>query len=158
VRPIALAAGILGLSLGGVACVACVGPFSEMREDQYSNAAAARAADPSGWIPGILPEDAKQIHEVHAGDATRTWGCFSTSRSEEVRSLLSRLHATELSGPIGNRPAEVFRDFSWWPESMSAGAVEAWEFHEAPRCSACASALVRVGIDSSTGTVCFHRT
>ena len=144
---------LLAVALGG----ACVGPFSELQERQYPNTNAARAADPSGWIPAILPSDATSIREVHKVDVTRTWGCFSTRRADEVRALLAGLHAHKAPGPIGNRPAEIFRDFSWWPESMSGSALEAWEFREESHCLACAPTVVRVGIDVGNGTVCFHR-
>jgi len=150
-----------GVTVGLTLCVcvllcACVGPFSELREQQYPNADAARAGDPSGWIPSILSNDSTSIREVHKVDSSRTWGCFSTRRSDEVRTSLSRLHAHKATGPIGSRPAELFRDFSWWPESMSVGSTEAWEFAEAT-CAACTPATVRVGIDAARGTVCFSR-
>jgi hypothetical protein len=48
---------------------ACVGPFSEMQEQQYPNTAAAKAADPSGWIPPILTDDATSIRELHDVDS-----------------------------------------------------------------------------------------
>jgi hypothetical protein len=148
---VALVAVVLG--------VACVGPLSEMKESQYPSADAARAADPSGWIPDILPTDATSIREVHYIDSTRTWGCFQAPAPEGVRALLTRLNAHKAPGPIASGPAELFRDFSWWPSSMRTGAVEAWEFRDPPGCSACsAPAVVRVGIDIASGTVCFHRT
>jgi hypothetical protein len=136
---------------------ACVGPFSELKERQYPTATAARASDPSGWIPDILPDDATGIREVHKVDVSRTWGCFITRRPDAVRVLLSRIHAHEAPGPIGTRPAELFRDFSWWPESISAGSVEAWEGSEAAACAACLPTTIRIGIDTASGTVCFHR-
>ena len=135
----------------------CVGPFSEMQERHYPDTDAARTGDPSGWIPGILPTDATRIREVHRVDSALTWGCFTTRRSEEVRVLLTGLHAHKDLGPIANRPAEIFRNFSWWPDSMSGRGLEAWEFGEASRCSACAATIVRVGIDVGNGMVCFHR-
>ena len=134
---------------------ACVGPFSELHEDQFPNARAARTADPSGWIPDILPEDATGIREVHKIDSIRTWGCFSTRDPDAVRRLLTPRKARRVPSPIGSRPGEIFRDFSWWPDSMSAGRVEAWEFSEPWLCSGCS--VVRVGIESAAGRVCFHR-
>jgi hypothetical protein len=136
---------------------ACVGPFSELEESQYPNTDAARAADPSGWIPEVLPRDATSIREVHRVDVSRTWGCFSTRRADEVRALLTGLHAHKAPGPVANRPAEMFRDFSWWPDSMSGSGLEAWEFREESPCFACTATVVRVGIDVGSGTVCFHR-
>jgi hypothetical protein len=137
---------------------ACVGPLSELKESQYPNVDAARAADPSGWIPDILPTDATSIREVHYIDSTRTWGCFHAPAADGVRALLARLNAHKAPGPIANGPTELFRDFSWWPSTMRRGAVEAWEFREPPACSACsAPAIVRVGIDAASGIVCFHR-
>jgi len=138
---------------------ACVGPLSELKEAQYPNAAAAKVADPSGWIPDILPTDATSIREVHYVDGTRTWGCFHAPTPESVRTLLSGLNAHKAPGPIANGPAELFRAFPWWPSSMRTGAVEAWEFREPPACGGCsAPSVVRVGIDAAGGTVCFHRT
>jgi hypothetical protein len=136
---------------------ACVGPFSELQERPYPNTNAARAGDPSGWIPEILPNDATSIREVHEVGSSQTWGCFSTRRPDDVRALLAGLHAHKVSGPIANRPAEIFRDFSWWPDSMSRGALETWEFPEESRCSACTRTVVQVGIDIGSGMVCFHR-
>jgi hypothetical protein len=74
-----------------------------------------------------------------------------------VRVLLDRLHALKVPGPIGARPNEIFRNFSWWPESMSVAGIEAWEFGEEPRCGLCPATVVRVGIDPASGIVCFHR-
>ena len=136
---------------------ACVGPFSELSESQFPDAHIARAADPSGWIPDILPADATKIREVHKIDSIRTWGCYSTGNPDAVRTLLTSQKASIVPGPIGNRPSELFRDFSWWPDSMGTGRVEAWEFAEAPACSLCADSVVRVGIESTVGRVCFHR-
>lgn len=136
---------------------ACVGPLSEMQESRYPDPDAARLGDPSGWIPAILPNDAKSIREVHNVDSSRTWGCFSTRRADDVRALLSGLHAHTAPGAIADRPTEIFRSFSWWPDSMSGSGLEAWEFREAPRCAACVPSIVRVGIDVRSGTVCFHR-
>ncbi len=144
---------LLAVALAG----ACVGPFSELQESQYPNTDAVKTADPSGWIPPIVPNDATSIREVHKVDVQRTWGCFRTRRIDDVRALLADLRAHKAPGPIGNGPAEVFRDFSWWPDSMSGGGLEAWEFREESRCPTCTRTVVRVGIDAGSGTVCFHR-
>ena len=136
----------------------CVGPFSELKERQYSNADAARADDPSGRIPTILPTNATSIREVHDVASTRTWGCFHAPAADSVRALLASVKAHNAPGPIAAGPTEMCRDFSWWPTSMSTGTVEAWEFREPAPCSACTPTVVRVGIDGATGTVCFHRT
>ena len=142
-----------------IAISGCIGPLSEKPERQYASAVEARAdgALERGWIPAILPSDAHAIREVHDVATNLTWGCFSTGDVEEVRALLARLKAQRAQGPIGPQPREWFRDFSWWPELMRAGPVEAWQFTEAavPRGS---SFVVRVGIDSGSRRVCFHRT
>ena len=148
---------LVTLLAGALVGSACVGPFSEMQEREYPDTDAARRGDPSGWIPAILPNDAKSIREVHRVDSIQTWGCFSTRQPDEVRGLLALLRAHKARGPIANRPTEIFRNFSWWPDSMSGSGFEAWEFGEASRCSACALTIVRVGIDVGNGTVCFHR-
>ncbi len=143
---------------GAVLGCACVGPFSELQERQFENSRAARAADPSGWIPDILPDDVTGIREVHKVDSIRTWGCYSTQSPEAVRTLLISRKAHDAPGPIGKRPTELLRDFSWWPESMVAGRVEAWEFPDPSACSGCgADGVVRVGIESGAKRVCFHR-
>jgi hypothetical protein len=148
------AVAVLGASL---ICCGCVGPFSEMQEAHYANPAAAKAADASGWIPPILADDATVINEVHNVASNETWGCVRTTQAPAVRLLLSRVNAHRAAGSIANRPNELFRNYLWWPESMSTGAVEAWEFQEPAGCAACAPSAVRVGIDAATGTVCFHR-
>jgi hypothetical protein len=132
-------------------------PDSSNRTRQAADRLVIVVADPGGWIPAILPNDATTIREVDKVDESRTWGCFSTRRADEVRALLSGLNAHKAPGPIGNRPSEIFRDFSWWPESMSGNALEAWEFREEGRCPACGATVVRVGIDVRNSTVCFHR-
>jgi hypothetical protein len=147
---------VAALAVAFLGC-ACVGPFSEMPERSYPNTTAAKAADPSGWIPPILTDDATSIREVHDIDTNETWGCFRTRQARAVRSLLSRVNAHEAAGSIGNRPSGLFRDFSWWPQAMSTDSLEAWEFQE-PACAVCTPSTVRVGIDAATGTVCFHRT
>ena len=136
---------------------ACVGPFSETHEDNYPNSAAAKAADPSGWIPPILTDDATSVRDVHNVASNETWGCFRTGQAPTVRLLLGHLNAQKTAGSIANRPSELFRNYPWWPESMSTGAVEAWEFQQSAGCAACAPSAVRVGIDAASGTVCFHR-
>src|SRR4029079_8888994 len=142
-----------------IALAGCIGRLSEKPEHQYASTADARAdgALERGWIPMILPSDAHAIREVHDVDTNRTWGCFSTVEVEEVRALLARLKAQRTQGLIGPQPREWLRDFSWWPEPMRAGTVEAWQFTDAsvPRG---APFLVRVGIDSGSSRVCFHRT
>ena len=140
-------------ALGG----ACLGPLSELRESEFPNARAARAADPSGWIPQILPDDATGIREVHKVDSVRTWGCYSTRSAEAVRTSLTSQRARRVSAPIGDRPRELFRDFSWWPDSMSSGTAEGWEFSEPSVCAGCGASVVRVGIEPASGRVCFHR-
>jgi len=134
-----------------MASYACVGPFSELQENQYANAVAARAADPSGWIPAILPGDAARIREVHNVDSTRTWGCFGTRTMKEVRGLLRQLHARESRGPIGSRPAD--RDFGWWPQSMNSAA---WKRGSSPsRPSAlCAAPLAFALVSTPQGRWC----
>jgi hypothetical protein len=144
----------LGVALLGCACV---GPFSETRESNYSNSAAAKAADPSGWIPAILTDDATSIREVHDIASNETWGCFRTGQAPAVRLLLGRVSAHKAAGSIANRPRERFRNYSWWPESMSTGPVETWAFQQPAVCAACTPSTVRVGIDAAAGTVCFHR-
>ena len=140
-----------------IACVGCIGPFSENIEREYPNTKAAKAAD-RGWIPEILPDDATGIREVHNIDSNRTWGCFTTRELGAVRSKLSLLKANRTAGPIHSGPREVFRDFSWWPETMRYSAVEAMEFREPPPYPAAQHRfLIRVGLDGATGTVCFHR-
>jgi prephenate dehydrogenase len=59
--------------------------------------------------------------------------------------------AGDLTGKV------IFRDFSWWPESMAGNALEAWEFREEGRCPACGATVVLVGIDVRKSRVCFHR-
>jgi len=145
----------LGVSLLGCSCV---GPFSEMRENNYPNSAAAKAADPTGWIPSILTDDATSIREVHDVASNETWGCFRTGQVPGVRLLLGRLRARKATaGSIADRPSELFRNYRWWPESMSTGSVEAWEFQQPEGCAACNPSTLSVGIDAATGTVCFHR-
>jgi hypothetical protein len=139
-----------------VAMGGCVGPFSEMVQSEYSTADAAKVADPSGWMPDVLPDDATNIREVNRVDSTQTWGCFNTRHADTVHVLLTRLKAHESPGPVAAGPAELFRDFSWWPESMGTGSVQAWEFGEAPPCPACEPTIVRLGIEDATGRVCFH--
>jgi hypothetical protein len=101
-----------------------------MIEREYEDVAAARAAGAVGeaaWVPNILPDDAWAIHEVHDIDTNDTWGCFKTRDLASVHTALSRLKA----------------------------AVQAYK--EPFAAPALAGFVVRVGIDVTTGTVCFHR-
>lgn len=147
---------VAALAVAVVTC-GCVGPFSELQEANYPNSAVAKGADPSGWIPAILTDDASNIHEVHRNSGNETWGCFQTGQAPAVRLLLGRVNARQAPGSIANPPNELFRRFRWWPESMRTGSLEAWEFQETIVCAACSPFSVRVGIDAATGTVCFHR-
>jgi hypothetical protein len=142
-------------------CVGCIGPFSEMIEHEYASTKAARAAgalDDGAWIPEIVPDDAVVIHEVHDIDTNATWGCFTTQNLGAVRGRLSVLNAAVTRGPIDQGPNEILRDFSRWPDAMRSSTIEALEFHESPAAPALPRFVVRVGIDGTTGTVCFHRT
>lgn len=142
-------------------CAGCIGPFSEMIEQEHATKAAAQAADAVGegrWIPDILPDDAVVIREVHDIDTNETWGCFKTKEFDALRRTLSVLRAAAAQGPIDEGPQEIFRDFSWWPHVMRSTSVEVWTFHEARTAPALRGFVVRVGVDRATGTVCFHRT
>src|SRR5262245_41352628 len=131
-----------------------------MVEQEYASIGAARAADAVGerrWIPDILPDDAVAIHEVHNIDTNQTWGCFKTQKLGTVRGSLAVLKAVEVRSPIDLGPRATFRGFSWWPNRMRSTSVEAAEFREPPLAPAIQGFAVRVGIDSATGTVCYHR-
>lgn len=141
-------------------CVACVGPFSEMIEREYEDVAAARAAGAVGegaWVPDILPNDATAIHEVHNIDTNATWGCFKTRDLDSVRTALSRRKAAHAEAPLASGPHEIFRDFSWWPDAMRSSTITVQAYDEPSAAPALAGFVVRVGIDVTTGTVCFHR-
>jgi hypothetical protein len=139
----------------------CIGRLSEKPERQYASVAEALADGVVGehaWIPAILPSDAHAIREVHDIDTNLTWGCFSTGDVSAVRAQLARLKAQRVQGPIGPEPREWFRDFSWWPQPMRAGTVEAWQFTEGAPAARGSSFVVRVRIDGESRRVCFHRT
>jgi hypothetical protein len=138
-----------------VASVGCIGPLSENIERQFADAKSARADYRGGWIPDILPDDATSIREVHNLDTNATWGCFRTQNVDAVRAALSKLKATKTQAAIHAGPRELFRDFSWWPNSMRSSSIEGWQFVEPA--NALESSIVRVGVDTGTGTVCFHR-
>lgn len=70
---------LLAMAMVLVVAASCVGPFSEMQERQYPNTETAKASDPSGWIPEILPSDATSIHEAHYVDSNETWGASTLS-------------------------------------------------------------------------------
>lgn len=146
--------------ISAVGFSACIGPLSEMFEREYESLQSAKAAGAVGegrWIPAILPDGATSIREVHDIDTNQTWGCFKTKSPAAVRSLLASLDARETKGSIAQRPKELFRDFTWWPESMASGAIEAWEFVETATYPGGLPYVVRVGIDVAGGVVCFHR-
>jgi hypothetical protein len=143
-----------------ITIVACVGTLSDMPERQYASVDQAARDGWVGehrWIPAILPSDAHAIREVHDIDTNLTWGCFSTGDVDEVRARLARLKARRGEGPIGPLPREWLRDFSWWPQTMSGGTVEAWQFTETAVAARGLSFVVRVGIDRESTRVCFHR-
>jgi hypothetical protein len=147
--------------IAGAMCVGCVGPFSEMVEREYEDMAATKAAgavSEASWLPDILPDDATAIHEVHDIDTNETWGCFRTRELDNVRSALFRRKAASSEAPLTSGPREIFRKFSWWPDSMRSSTIEVLAFDEPPARSAIGGFAVRVGIDVTIGTVCFHRT
>jgi hypothetical protein len=112
--------------MAGALCVSCIGPLSEMIERTYEDTAAAKAAGAVGegtWLPDILPDDARSIHEVHDIDTNETWGCFKTSHVNSMRS----------------------------------STIAVLAYNEASAAPALSSRVIRVGIDVTSGTVCFYR-
>ena len=131
-----------------------------MIERKYADTKAAKAACAfveGGWIPDIVPDDAVDIHEVHDLDVNLTWGCFKTQNLAAVRRDLSGLRATKTQRPIARRPSEIFRDFSWWPDTMRSASVELSEFRESPAAPGLDGCVVQVAIHAASGTVCFYR-
>jgi hypothetical protein len=132
----------------------CVGPLSETRESHYADVAAARqdGAFTRGWLPEVVPPEAKDIWEQHQVDAARTWACFVVPEGPEaVRSLLKGLGARRFSGPVSPGPPALFGTRAWWPYGMSKTPLEAYEFAE-PQ-----GGTVVVGISPANRKVCLHR-
>ena len=132
----------------------CVGPFSETRESHYADVAAARqdGAFTRGWLPEVVPPEAKDIWEQHRVDSIRTWACFVVPQgSEAVRPLLKDLGARQFSGPVSPGPPALVGTRAWWPMGMNKPQLEAYEFKEP------AGYTVVVGIDAAAHRVCLHR-
>lgn len=95
--------------------------------------------------------DATDIREVHDIDTNETWGCFRTGNPSLALAASRRLNAQPFSGSLSERPAAMFRDFSWWPDSMTRSGQRLLEWREAT------GFRVRLAADEDAGLVCFHR-
>ncbi len=145
----------LGLALAvGVATGGCVGPFGETREAHYPDVTAAKGdgAFTRGWLPDVVPPEAKDIWEQHQVDSPRTWACFvAPEGAKSVRKLLRGLGAQRVGGPVHPGPPALVGTRGWWPSFMGSTALEAYEFKEA------AGHTVVVGIEAAGHRVCLHR-
>jgi len=121
----------------------------DVREVRYPDVAAARSggAFTRGWLPDVLPEDARDISERHDLDTNVTWACFSTpSGVGVVRSKLGLLKARRVAWPSTASPGRP-----WWPAAMKSPGVEAYEFSEDH------DLTVIVGLDPNGSAACFQR-
>jgi hypothetical protein len=139
----------------------CVGPFSDDFEARYPTLAAARQSYAIGdhrWIPDIVPETASDIVEFHNIDTNATWGCFRLNGgADPLVSLLRAKAARESKGAVSGGPRPWFRTRPWWPETMTKGIVDVFEFTEPAAAPALDPTTVRVGLDRAADTACFRR-
>lgn len=100
----------------------------DVQEVHYADVAAARSAGAfaRGWLPDVLPDDARDISERHDLDTNATWACFSAPTGVGVvRSKLGLLKARRVEWPLTSHPGRP-----WWPSAMTSPGVEAYEFAE----------------------------
>jgi hypothetical protein len=141
----------IGLAVGAAGCV---GPLSEDVESHYNNVATARSAGAfdRGWLPEFIPDGATDISELHDVATNLTWACFSNPDGPgELRARLEKQGVTRVPGPVGAGPRTLLRSPPWWPASMAAPDVEAYQVVEDQRF------VLVVGIDRVTTRACFHR-
>jgi hypothetical protein len=116
------------------------------------SAAQSQGAFSRGWVPPMLPTDARNIVEVHNIDTNRTWGCFDApSGPSATREKLMAVHARRVTGPVGPAPTKFLVPRSWWPASMASEDVEAYELKEGT------SYRLVFGIEGDGHRVCFYR-
>lgn len=117
------------------------------------SAAESHGAFSRGWLPPLLPTDARNILELHNIDTNRTWACFEIpSGTGAMRAKLEAAQAKRVTGPVGPAPTHFFVRRSWWPTSMGSADVEAYELDEGT------GFRLVFGIDGDGRRVCFHRT
>ena len=116
---------VAGLAVATLSC------GLEIQEAVYPDAPAARTAGAfeRGWLPEVIPEDARDIVERHDLDTNETWACFTTpSGGESVRRKLVQLGAKRVSWLGGDGPGRP-----WWPDEMTRETLEAYAFSESGR-------------------------
>ena len=116
------------MNRGLLACLALTalscGP--EELDTYYSSVEAARTAGAfkRGWLPDVLPHDARDIRERHNLDTNATWACFSTPTGVgTLRDKLASLKARPVTWQASESPGRP-----WWPTGMTSPAIEAYEF------------------------------
>ena len=123
-------------------------------EKAYQDVAAAESggAFNRGWLPPLLPADARNIVELHNLDTSEGWGCFDApTGSGAIREKLQAAGAKRVSGPVGPRPTQYFITRTWWPQSMNETDLEVYELAETGQ------RRFALGIDASGRRACFHR-
>lgn len=121
----------------------------EELETQYPSVDAARTAGAftRGWLPDVLPDDARNIWERHNLDTNATWACFSTPTGPRVtRDKLATLKAKQVRWPASESPGRP-----WWPAAMASPSIEAYEFAEGR------GLIVTVGLAPDSGSACLIR-
>jgi len=137
---------LLALSVPLLAC--------DEYEKAYPDVATAEAggAFNRGWLPPLLPADARNIVELHNLDTSEGWGCFDAPTGPAaIREKLQAAGAKRVSGPVGPRPTQYFVTRPWWPESMNESDLEVYEL------TAPGERRLALGIDASRRRACFHR-
>lgn len=108
------------------ALVACHG---DRRESFYPSLADAKrdGAIDRGWIPDLLPESSRGIHELHDMSPSTTWCAFEFLPAES-QALRKSLKSVDVLAPSVRRVANPGK--SWWPD-MLVGSLDVGKIHGA---------------------------
>jgi len=152
---------IAALCFACVVCQAC----SERVESYYPalSDAVHDGAVTRGWIPDLLPESSRSIHEIHSPDSPRTWCAFEFRPGDSRR--LEKLAVVGDALPATVRQIEDPGP-AWWPEVLK-GKLDVAAIHhdgfalftveEPPFGAHIPTNLVLFAVGPSTGRGFFYR-
>jgi len=101
----------------------------DRRESFYPSLADAKrdGAIDRGWIPDFLPENSRNIHELHDMSPSQTWCAFEFLPAES-QSLRKSLRIIDAPPPVVRRVREPGKP--WWPNVL-VGNLDVRKIHRA---------------------------
>ena len=110
---------VASVVIGSSCAVAGCGETPEVYYPTYEIAVSAGAIS-RGWIPGLLPKSALEIHEIHNIDTNKSMLAFRYNGSEKIE-------VSTICEPISPfKPAKPPFNVSWWPRDVPASKLSTY--------------------------------